>query len=153
MLFPCTGPPATLPITLRLLSGKFFQFCSQFESAIICGDFNGKSRLWSTLHPLTNVEGKSIEGAILNSLWSILNDRKSTWNSADSSGCSAIDLTVVSHGLASQTMFLGSQRIHFGSDHFPIVTRISDRFSGSLAISTTLLNGSTRMISRHVALL
>ncbi|XP_020297733.1 uncharacterized protein LOC109862184 [Pseudomyrmex gracilis] len=61
----------------------------------------------------------------------VLNNGSNTWASADLSRSSAIDLTIVSDVLAPLCTWAVCE-FHYGSDHFPVITTVSDKFSGRI---------------------
>lgn len=111
---------------------SFFQICSRFQPAVVCGNFNEKSPLWCDTLSSVNVEKKKIENAIVNFPLFVLNDESYTWCLSDLSRRFSLDLTVVTQNIAAQCSWRVCD-FHYGNDHFPVVTIVRNRFSGRTA--------------------
>ncbi|XP_029680040.1 uncharacterized protein LOC115245731, partial [Formica exsecta] len=128
-LYICSlySPPrgGSHPFTNNQAWTEILQFCDSFDPIIICGDFNGKSTLWSNLIPGPDTEGRKLETAISSTNLICINNGNLTWTSADLSSASSLDITLVSPSVATKCSWqiLDS---NYGSDHYPIVTKIND---------------------------
>uniref|UniRef100_A0A0K8U6S8 RNA-directed DNA polymerase from mobile element jockey n=1 Tax=Bactrocera latifrons TaxID=174628 RepID=A0A0K8U6S8_BACLA len=88
---------------------------------ILCGDFNAWSPLWGSAS--ANSKGRSIEDALLRSNCIVLNDGSPTHFSTHSTFTN-IDLSICSASLSSKISWCCIDDLH-GSDHFPILSKIS----------------------------
>jgi ribonuclease HI len=102
--------------TLNILSDKLNP-----SKSIIVGDFNSHSTLWG--NPTTDHKGVQVERMLEKNNLVILNDGQGTFL-CNSGNLTAIDLSIVSTDLAlkSSSWVLPDT---MGSDHFPLITQIS----------------------------
>lgn len=94
-------------------------------TVVVCGYFNAKHPSWCNASTHHNPAGFLLCQALELSNFVILNDGISTWSSKDGSIRSTIDLTLVTHALASRLEWL-VMGDPFGSDHFPLLTTFLD---------------------------
>lgn len=105
---------------------KLFEWIERQNDLIIGGDMNAHSRVWGCSGSC--VRGKQLENLIVNSNIVLLNDGRPTRVAKVNGTASAIDITLVSIGLAAEITW-GVLDENLGSDHFLIEMKIGRNIS------------------------
>ncbi len=119
----------------KYLDAEFFNTLNKLQPFILCGDLNSKSKLWNCKD--YNSNGRTLEELIINSNFSIINNRSPTHKDPAHGSESVIDLFITSANLISKLLKCYVKSSDTLSGHFPVVASFNmptSRSSGRIVL-------------------